>query len=416
MAISTGFHDGQLTRRKTLKHFRGCWFLIDSGIVVCDWISIVLTLSEDARLLKLIRFAKLSRAFRLVGILRMAKLMRMYEESSRFASGAILAVIRFLGMVCLFLWVNHCLSCVFYRFGKLEHTDTEPTWLGTTLEIGGELVMYQDLNMWYLYWTSFHWCISQTTLGAIELVASNTAERLLSVVLMLFGLLINSTLVSSCSAILVGIQMRAAGEAKQAWDLERFLHQNQISGELAGHVHRIVMSRLAKPKTLLEVDVPSLKALPSTMLAELRAGIYRPHLETHSFFNLMLSAIPSICEELCGHLNFQLLQAGDELFQPGTACEHVHLIVSGDMKYEQHPVSSPVPRCVSKDIKEGKWLCEGGLWTQWIHVGRLEARSEVKLLNVVPGHVISFVEFQTTYTNSTSNGVQTRINRAVYHQ
>ena len=263
------------------------------------------------------------------------------------------------------------------------------TWLGTTIEIGGELVMYRELNMWYLYWTSFHWCISQTTLGAIELVAANTAERVLSVVLMLFGLLINSTLVSSCSAILVGIQMRAAGEAKQAWELERFLHQNRISGVLAGQVRRIVVSRLAKPNTLLEVDVPSLKALPSSMLAELRAGIYWPHLETHPFFGLMFSVNPRICCELCGRLNFQLLQAGDELFQPGTACEHVHLMVSGDMKYEQDPVSSPVPRCVSKDIKGVQWLSEAGLWTHWIHVGRLEARSEVKLLVVVPGHVIS---------------------------
>ena len=165
MAIHTGFHKYELTWRKISKHFRSSWLLVDSGIVVCDWVSILLTFSEDARLLKLLRFAKLSRVFRVVGVLRVAKMLQIYEESSRFASGAILAVIRFLGMVFLFLWVNHCLSCVFYLFGKLEDTDTEVTWLGTTIEIGGELVMYRELNMWYLYWTSFHWCIISDHVG-----------------------------------------------------------------------------------------------------------------------------------------------------------------------------------------------------------------------------------------------------------
>ena len=137
MAIHTGFHDCELTWRKISKHFRSSWLLVDSGILVCDWVSILLTFSEDARLLKLLRFAKLSRVFRLVGMLRMAKMLQIYEESSRFASGAILAVIRFLGMVFLFLWVNHCLSCVFYLFGKLEETDT-----------GGDLARHNNRNRW----------------------------------------------------------------------------------------------------------------------------------------------------------------------------------------------------------------------------------------------------------------------------
>ena len=107
------------------------------------------------------------------------------------------------------------------------------------------------------------------------------------------------------------------------------------------------MSRLAKPNTLLEVDVPSLKALPSSMLAELRAAIYWPHLETHPFFGLMFLVTPGICCELCGHLNFQLLQAGDELFQPGTACEHVHLMVSGVHEVRAGPgVVSSASLCV----------------------------------------------------------------------
>ena len=69
-----------------------------------------------------------------------------------------------------------------------------------------------------LYLSAFHWSLAQITLGATELIAFNSCERVLSVLLMFFGLLFGSTLVSSLSATLIGMQMRASEQSKLAGD------------------------------------------------------------------------------------------------------------------------------------------------------------------------------------------------------
>ena len=198
LVLNKGYYEeGTLVvdRREILKNYLASWFFVNVAIVVCDWVSMALTFSDESRPIRLLRFAKLSSAFRLVGMLRIARLIRMYEESSLWAAlGAIFCLVWLFGLLVFSLWMNHCLSCLFHFVGTLESTDTGLTWPHTTVTIGVQSVAYEDMGMVYLYSTAFRWPMSQITLGAIEVVSANTVEWVLSVVFDVRGFLLQQHL------------------------------------------------------------------------------------------------------------------------------------------------------------------------------------------------------------------------------
>ena len=195
--------------------------------------------------------------------------------------------------------------------------------------------------------------MAQITLGANELVAFNSYERMLSVLLMLFGLLFGSTLVSSLSATIIGIQMRASEQSKQARDLDRYLHQHQVSVKIAMLVRKSVLSRLTRPKKLMERDVATLRHLPASLQTDLQFDIYQKHLIMYPFFRLISSLTPEILPDLCQCLTHLLVQPSDELFKSGAESNSVHYVVQGVLRYVQEPMTSTVILTQHDIVDEG---------------------------------------------------------------
>jgi len=392
MVFNTGFFRGgvkEMNRWTICKHYLGSWFILDAMIVVCDWLSIVLTFADESLPLKLLRFLKLGRMLRVAGMLRIARLVRMYEDSIEWcSSGSFVATTRVVGMLCVSLWVIHVLGCIFYYVGTLEGTDTGLTWLSTKIEVDGQHFAYRDLDKTYLYWSAFHWSMAQITLGASELVAFNTYERVLSVVLMLVGLLFGSTLVSSLSATLIGIQMRASEHSKLARDIDRYLHQHQVSLNTANLVRKSALSRLTRPKKLMESDIPTLRQLPAGLLLDLKLGIYQKHLMKYPFFRLISSLTPEILPDLCQCATHLVVQPGDGIFKPGAESNSVHYVFQGLLRYVQEPMTSTVIRTQCTVVEESAWVSEAAFWTKWLHVGSLHAWTECELITfAAPGVV-----------------------------
>ena len=354
---------------------------MDATVVTCDWLSIVLTFGDESLPIKLLRFLKLGRMLRVFGMVRIARLLRMCEdffESS--SSGSFVVMTRVVGMLCVSFWVIHLLGCIFYYVGTLEDTDTGSTWLSTRIEVGGQYITYQDLDKTYQYWSAFHWSMAQMTLGATELVAFNSCERVLSVLLMFFGLLFGSTLVSSLSATLIGIQMRALDQSKLARDLDRYLQQHQVSIEIAMLVRKSALPRLTRPKHILESDVRTLRDLPAALLSDLKFDIYQKHLMKYPFFRLVSSLTQEIVPVLCQCVTHLVVHPGDEVFKSAAESNAVHYVVQGALSYVQQPMTSTVIQTQHTEVAKCAWVSEAAFWIQWIHVGSLRAMAECELI------------------------------------
>merc|ERR1719284_49065 len=129
--------------------------------------------------------------------------------------------------------------------------------------------------------------------------------------------------------------------------------------KLKSEVQRMVKLSIDRHDMLLEENVSSLTLLPVSLITRLRCEIYKPHLLTHQFFNLIASLSPDIVPDLTQTVRVVHLVEGDHLFLPGEEAVSVFFLSQGLMCYIQEPFTSP--GVVGKDEKEsvvsGSWFC-----------------------------------------------------------
>eukprot|EP00971_Amphidinium_carterae_P019806 390240-Amphidinium_carterae.1 len=111
-------------------------------------------------------------------------------------------------------------------------------------------------DVFYQYSTSFHWSMSQLTLGASEITCTNSYERFFNVLCLVFGLIFSSTLVSSLSATMVQFQMLRNGRAQKLRMLRQFLKDNNVDLDVSYLVQKQVKDRLGPSDKLTDQDVP----------------------------------------------------------------------------------------------------------------------------------------------------------------
>ena len=159
--------------------------------------------------------------------------------------------------------------------------------------------VYGDFSDIYLYLTSFHWAMAQITLGAIELVASNSAERVFNIFLLFAGLLFSSTFVSSLSATMISFEMRSTELNNKMSVLRQFLRQNRVEGPLALRVRQQVENRIRKPMMLTVRDVDVLAILSTSLRTELHFSMCKAHMYRNPLFRLWSFVSLPLVQELC---------------------------------------------------------------------------------------------------------------------
>jgi len=379
----------ELSLNKIARTYLRGWFLLDFTIVVCDWVSTLVTgmssgADESADGFQFLYFGKISRLFRMAGILRVLRLARILEEHiDRFMPGGSVVAIRLCSTLVILIWLNHVLGCFWYAIGKQLPSDTGMSWLQTDIVIGHQSYEYQELSMWYQYATAVHWSMAQMTLGANEIVASSTWERVANITLLLVGLLFSSSLVSSFSATLIGLQMQTNHKTEAMRALRQFLRQNAVDGKLSLRITKQIDLKIQKASRLEEEDVKALALLSQSLRLELRYSIFSSHLLHHPVFRFIndesLDVMRSFCMDSVG---FKLLQKGDDLFGAGNSSEEAYNLIAGQLRYSQYPETSVCSVAKHTHVLQGRWLAEAALWTHWIHVGCAEATLPSEILVV----------------------------------
>jgi len=359
------------------------WFLVDLGIVMCDWGSIASTVSLGGGSVRLVRIAKLTRFLRVIGLLRMVRLRNIVAQLRRRVSEEGVFFFNVIMILVAVMWINHIICCAWYGGAIFLHSDTGTRWIDH----------YADFSNSYVYLTSLHWCTAQMTLGATEVAATNSLERIFNIGMLLWGLVSSAVLVSSLSARLIAIQGRKSEQDRMLRQLREFLFQNQVDSTITVRANKQAEKRMAMKQSLRECDVHALALLSSSLQAEVRYHVYRRHFLSHPLFRLCSTISLPTARNLCSEaVDFRFLQCGDELFMAGTKGEEAYYVVDGSLTYEQNPESSAVNEFVKVMVHEASWLCEASLWTTWTHVGTAIADTELQALTIGANMLMSIMK------------------------
>lgn len=358
------------------------WLAIDFALVAGDWASVfMLAWGESTNFLRILRIAKAVRLVRIVKLFQMSRLARAIDDwMDRHVQGGWQACIKVSGTLFITFLCGHLVSCAWFALGSGIPSDTGARWLDKEI---GQSRTYNDLEVPFLYTTALHWSVAQMTLGCNEIISSNTWERVFSISMLLFGLLLSSTLVSALSATLINFQMQSSEQNEKLRTLRRFLAQQTVDLALSYRVQQQVEQRIQRRPALTDKDVPALELLSSSLRAELRFEIFMHHLLRHPLFRLWANLSTRVAQDLCADsLDFIFPQVCDSVFHAGELCHQAYFLVRGCITYTQTPDSSVVKTDEETVVDKDSWLCEGAIWTLWITVGSAVAREKSQLLTV----------------------------------
>lgn len=355
--------------RVAMKYVR-TWMVFDLAIVIVDW----LDFWSSSGAARLGRFVRLVRWVRMV---RLFRLLRVQERLPDFARAAAYflhsercsIVMSMIKMVVFFVGVAHLFACLWLGLGN--DSKQEVTWLGNRRS---------DLDLEHRYAVSMHWALTQFA-GAADIYPTNFQERTFAIIALIFGFLISVSVVSSLTSNLTRLQIVTARSATQMTMLNQYLYDNHISTKIALRVQRNVMYALEQEtKNTPESKIELLNLVSGPLRVELHYEINLPILSWHDFFgcyNLSNSpAMRRICHMAISRL---ALCRGDILFNQGEIPPKPSMFfcMNGKFHYQRYFEGGLAGRL--QPIRQEQIFCEQVLWTQWVHLGQMRARSESNL-------------------------------------
>jgi len=260
-------------------------------------------------------------------------------------------------------------TCCWYGLGAAG----PDTWLQHT----GKDIDSDDLGHWYA--VSFHWSLAQFSgLGFDEFHAVNVQERIFAIVVTFMAFAVASAVVSSLTSTLTRLHILASTFEKQVNTLRRYLAENGISPDLSLRVQRNAQHRLKEQQLLTdEGDVKLLELVSEPLRAEMHFELYSPVLSAHPFLKRYCEFHPEVMYRVCHNaVSMKSLSPGDVVFNKGEipAEPQMLFVHKGTCTYEMEDEQVP------EEVHRARWVAEGNLWTTWMHRGKLQAKTDCRLL------------------------------------
>jgi len=372
-----GFFDGpQLVMQQyriTLRYLR-TWFVLDAVVVIPDWFTRLAQDSSSGYLASLGRILRSARAIRVIRLLRLLKLQKMMNKLYDFIDSEYLFIVMDILRLLLFIVVlNHVIACLWYLLGYIGYEAGDNNWLENT----GYTKVIEGSIIWQ-YTTALHWSLTQFTPAGMDVFARNVPERIMSVIVLGFAVIIFSSVLASVSASMTALRNLQGDSKKQFWLLRRYLRRKQVTTQsrvrIIKFLEHVVM---LQAKTVKSSDVSLLGKLSEPLKELLEYEVHKETVMLHPFFHYLGECVHSLMVKLCAATLAQVQFAlQDCIFRAGDLGEHMYFITSGTAKYAYQVTK--MQRC--EELHEGDWMAEASLWTQWSHRGLLVISSQPTVL------------------------------------
>mmetsp|Transcript_118757 Transcript_118757/g.378735 ORF Transcript_118757/g.378735 Transcript_118757/m.378735 type:complete len:482 (-) Transcript_118757:28-1473(-) len=374
----TGFYKHgiiEMRPQKVWMHYVKSWFLLDFSVVLVDWI-ILLFLSAEDNIVALLRARRVIRLFRLMQVSKVDRIMGTIRDVLN--TSAIDYGCKIAKMLFTIFGVTHAIACGWYFIASAvnDRDVNAGTWVrGEGLE---------GASTGILYATALHWAFAHLLLGEMDVQAVHLWERTYSVVILMVGLIVFSSFVSSITEYMSRIAQMQAENSKQDQEVRRFMEDHEISAMLTSQVDRYRRhSRTTKDADNLPRElIPGLQELPETLSVWLSEEVYQKTLTSHGFFANLQSVHPDIIA-LGTHrmMREQYFRKGMAVFHKGQSAQHVLVFSKGKGQYQRDDFQYTV--------QKGEWVSEHAIW-----LGGWKRRGELQATTSIEAHALDIQEFR----------------------
>jgi len=372
MTFFTGYigSDGGmvLRRRQIAKRYVRSWLAFDLVLVSIDWLSVLSPLDGSESAAQVGKAARVMRMLRMTRLLRLVRVQKVIALlSERIRSEKLVLIADIAKIVIMVLGFAHILACIWYGLGQ-EGPDG---WVHqNNIDLG------DDLGHWYA--VSFHWSLAQFSgLGFDEIRVCNLKERIFSIGVTFVAFAVASAVVSSLTSTLTRLHILASAVEKQVSTLRRYLSENGITTDLSLRIQRNAQHRMREQQHLLdETNVKLLELVSEALRAEMHFELYSPLLSEHPFLKRYCEVHREVMTKVChSAVSRKSISRGDVVFNTGELPSDPQMLFveSGMLEYE---MEDRLPEEVGKK----RWIAEANLWTTWMHRGKLQAKTDCRLL------------------------------------
>jgi len=359
-----------------VKKYLRSWFFPDLLIVSIDWMLLIseqeaVNADDTGGFLQAGKMLQYLRVIRILRLLRLRKLQEAFALLDEFFNSEYFSITKSMifNMVGI-LMISHVLGCLWYWVGVMEVKGWN-SWV--------KAHRMEGTTWGYQYLTSLHWSLTQLTPGSMDVQPQNVPERAVAVLVLVLGMIVFSSIVSSITAAMNSLKNISARYNRQRWVLRRFLREQSISSELTTRV-TIYADNIIKPrlKQVSVSEVELLKMLPRSLYMDVILELYDQDIEVHPFFRALHVQNRVVMQKVCNTaLQLVVLSEGDVLFSPGETAHAMYFVKQGVLLYTR--VTADGDR--EKERLDKKcWFCEAVLWTSWVHQGTMRATDDSDLL------------------------------------
>ncbi|CAE7698344.1 Potassium voltage-gated channel subfamily H member 6 [Symbiodinium microadriaticum] len=367
--VRTGFVEMRI--RNIAWNYITHWFVADLSMIVIDAVSLfafeddtleALTLLRLLRNIRLLRLLKMSDRFTLLREI-FSSLEYELEWTSVYLA-TFMGILQHLGVIAL---LCHFTGCAWYGLGGM--TTADATWVKDHAELRGLHVNGSGGSVMYMYATSVHWSLTQFTPAAMDVVATNTPERIFSVVICLGGLIAFSFFLGTINQSFAKLRSLTAQDTRQRKLVRRYVADKHVSADLSSEILACIRQRgLGKAMgKIVFSDIKAFESLPHKLMRRLQEEVGIPVLEKHGMFKyLTYLSISDVSRTCHSALTEQSIVYGEEVFQAGSVSTGMYLLQSGHLAYTWE--ASPH---ILEDVLPDQRASEAALWVRWEHRGRM---------------------------------------------
>ncbi|CAE7883635.1 KCNH6 [Symbiodinium microadriaticum] len=282
---------------------------------------------------RLLRSLRVVRTVRLLRLVKLKRILAMIKD--RITSEAVFILLNIIRMILMLLLVNHFIAATFYLIGSLG--EPSHNWLDAYK------MQKFDADLFFRYSTSLHWSLTQFTPASMDVHPQNVAERCFAIMVLIAGLVLFSSFISSITGSMSQLRNMQADRSKQFWLLRRYLKQQKVPMDLCFRVLRYTeYATSTSHDRVPEGRITILSSLTEQLRNELTFYTHYRNLKKHPVFlqvaGMNEARISDVCLQSMSAqtLSSMDLAAGDPLFSLVDASKHMFFIETGAIRYTVH--------------------------------------------------------------------------------
>eukprot|EP00931_Biecheleriopsis_adriatica_P060232 TRINITY_DN36150_c0_g1_i1.p1 TRINITY_DN36150_c0_g1~~TRINITY_DN36150_c0_g1_i1.p1 ORF type:complete len:895 (-),score=160.33 TRINITY_DN36150_c0_g1_i1:106-2790(-) len=370
---------GRIIRKYVLS-----WFLLDVVIVGPDWLYWIANagsgVGDSLQAANLLKAFRLVRTVRILRLVKFARLLDMLRD--QINSEHMLVLMNIMNLAGGLVGMTHLLSGLWYAIGVYKRSLKEPNWIDAFGLPGTSLA--------YRYLTSLHFSLTQFTPASMEVSPQNALERLYAIVLLMCGLVIFSTFISSITQNMLRLTSLRDKKSGHIWLLRKYLRQHKVSGPLFFRVLRFLEYKFqAEENYIPESKVVAITMLSDALRRELQYAVSFSCLKAHAFLDKLGTG--TVMQHLLGSnaISAEHFATDDCIFHHMERASDMYCIECGRVQYTRVVLGA------AEDALEAgasDWLAEAAMWTEWFFLGTAFSLEESKAIIVNVTAVANYVK------------------------